>query len=85
MHRLLISYDLRWPTSSEEDYEELYKALAKIGAERIQESVWAVRTSKASHEIFEQLSHHIHAGDRLLVARIGGFKNVGGINLLKFI
>jgi CRISPR-associated endonuclease Cas2 len=85
MYRLLISYDLQWPNASEDDYGELYKALAEIGARRIQESVWAVRSEKTPNELFKRLHRHLHAGDRLLVARISSFRSVEAIHLLKFV
>ena len=44
MPRMLISYDLRKTNFEEADYEDLYAELETLGAKRIQESLWAVRT-----------------------------------------
>jgi len=81
--RLLISYDLRKPNYDEEDYQALYSALKKMHAKRIQESVWAVQTNANPTSVFDRLSPLMHENDRLLVARIGAFKNFQGITLLK--
>jgi CRISPR-associated endonuclease Cas2 len=78
----IISYDLQEP-NSEEDYKKLYDELDSMGAQRIQKSVWAVRTDSDSDSISYRLRKFVHDEDRLLVSRIYGFKNVNGINSLK--
>ncbi len=72
MPRMLISYDLRKPNYDEADYEDLYKGLEALGAKRMQESVWAVRTDASPSVVFDRLSTHMHSRDRLLVARVSG-------------
>lgn len=85
MPRILISYDLRKPDYKEADYEDLYSDLEALGAKRIQESMWAVRTGASPSVVFDRLSAHLHSHDRLLVARIGAFKNFQGMHLLRLI
>lgn len=64
----LISYDLRKPDF---DYDPLYKALDKMAADRIQDSVWGLRTKRTAEEIFDNLWQHMHnAKDRLFVIPI---------------
>jgi hypothetical protein len=82
MSRLLISYDLRKPNYTEEDYEELYAELETLGAKHIQDSVWAIQSEEKCGAIVEILKKHMHSRDRLLVARIDGFENVNGITRL---
>jgi hypothetical protein len=78
--RYLISYDLRKP---DRDYSPLYDELNSLGAKRIQESVWAVRSTLGPGDIFDKLWPHMeNARDRLLVARVGAFRNASGINRL---
>lgn len=61
----VISYDLRKP---DKDYDPLYTALGKLGAQRVQESVWGVRTGKSATAIHSELWQHLHSEkDRLFV------------------
>jgi hypothetical protein len=53
----LISYDLRKP---DYDYGPLYEALSDINAKHVQDSVWGVRTTKSSHDIYDELWQHMH-------------------------
>jgi len=80
MEVLLIAYDLRKPNFTEGDYEPLYSRLGALGARRVQESVWALRTSETPKEIFGRLKPLLSGRDRLIVAMIGDCENLGGIN-----
>ena len=73
----LITYDLR----KDRDYENLYRALARMGAHPILESVWIVRAMTFTDEIFNQLSRIIDVDDRLLVVAIEP-TNQSSVNLL---
>jgi len=78
--RYIVSYDLRKPNYTEEDYQEMYTRLGELNAKRIQDSVWAVRSDYTAEQIFDYLWKHMHqAKDRLLVAAADGdFKNIHG-------
>ncbi len=84
-HRFLIAYDLLAPNVKEDDYSDLYDALEDMDAQRIQKSVWVVRTELNATQVFGQLQNHIHRYDRLLVTRIGDFMSRRGINKIKLI
>ncbi len=78
MAKYIISYDLRKP---ERDYQPLYAELDILGAARIQESVWAVRTRVTAQQIFDVLWRHMHSQkDRLLVAELDGSNNITNKN-----
>lgn len=63
----VISYDLQTPNYTEEDYEELYAELELIGAIRIQDSVWGLKTETSVKDLYNQLRKYMHSKDRLLV------------------
>ena len=83
MPKFVISYDLRKPDYTEEDYQELYDELDSLGAKHIQDSVWALRSDSSAEEIFDRLWEYMHQKDRLLVAATGQFKNIHGITRFK--
>ena len=61
----IISYDLRKPDF---DYKRLYDALAELGAEHVQDSVWGLNTEWSAREVFDYLWQHMHyQKDRLFV------------------
>ena len=67
----IISYDLRQP---DRDYETLWKALSEIGARRVLQSVWAVKSNgKTPAKLRDQLKRYIDENDRLLVAEVDGW------------
>jgi CRISPR/Cas system-associated endoribonuclease Cas2 len=80
--RLLIAYDLLKPNYTPDDYKKLYAELDSIGAKRIQDSVWAVRTDADAFDVFDRLQRYIYRTDRLLVIRVNGFRSRGAINKL---
>ena len=86
MSVFLISYDLRKPDF---DYKPLYEALKKIKAEHIQDSVWGVRTSSTTGQIFDYLWRHMHnQRDRLFVMpfdKTEDYKGKNSITQLKAI
>jgi len=83
--RLLISYDLRKPNDSPDNYKALYAEFKSLGAKQIQDSVWAVRTNLTARDIFARVQIHLHLKDRLLVAYIDGFRSRRGINRISLI
>ena len=82
MTTFIISYDLRKPNYTEADYEDLYNELDYIGAKRIQESVWGVKSTDEAKTLHDQLWQHMHRKDRLLVfgGDAGGYRSTNGIN-----
>lgn len=65
----IISYDLRTPDG---DYKDLYKAIKSYsGWAHINESVWAVTTSKTASEIRDRLFNHMNSDDSIFVIRSG--------------
>jgi CRISPR/Cas system-associated endoribonuclease Cas2 len=86
LSRYIISYDLRKPSYTERDYQELYAALGDINAKHIQDSVWAASLSDwTAEQIFDYLWKHMHQSkDRLLVVGTSSdFKNINGITKFK--
>ena len=70
-HRLLISYDLLEPNRTEADCNNLYADLESLGAKRIQNSVWVVRTELSLASMLGNLQTHFGATDKLFIAQIG--------------
>jgi CRISPR/Cas system-associated endoribonuclease Cas2 len=71
----LVAYDLR----SGEDYEDLIGALRKMGAERLQESVWYLAAAVSCTALKNALKAHMRSDDRLVVVR---FDSWAGLNNL---
>jgi CRISPR-associated endonuclease Cas2 len=63
----LIAYDLRKPDF---DYADLDSKLEQLGAKRVQESVWMLRSNESAKALQNQLKGSIHKKDRLLVAEV---------------
>ena len=80
----IISYDLRKPDF---DYNPLYKALAKIEAKHVQDSVWGIRTKSSAEVVFDYLWQHMHnEKDRLFVIPFDKeqeYKSQNAMNRLK--
>lgn len=69
MATYIVSYDLRQP---DRDYESLYAALKSYGTwARINESLWAVVSSKTAVQVREHLALYTDANDRLFVIKSG--------------
>lgn len=66
--RYLISYDLLKPGK---DYEPLWAALRKIGAQRELDSEWAVTLNNTTPlKVAEYIAQFMDANDRLLVTEM---------------
>ena len=66
----IVSYDLKNGDSS--DYEDLLEAIKSYGKwAHITESTWALVTQEDASDIFDNLTQHMKAGDRLFVVRSG--------------
>ena len=67
MPRYIISYDLR---GKKPDYKVIEKALDDLGAERLLQSVWAVKTDLALRKVYNKLLIGISKGDGILVSEV---------------
>lgn len=63
LRNMIISYDLR----NHRDYNSLFKALNDLGAFRILESVWFLKTSSTAVECKNYLGNYIDNDDSLVV------------------
>jgi hypothetical protein len=78
--RLLISYELLEPKRTEANCKELYVALDSLGAKRIQDSLWTVRTELSISSVLRKLQGHFSlTTDRLFITQIGESVNRNGI------
>ena len=80
MSLYLIAYDLDKPG---QDYDDLYSDLNRIGAERIQDSVWVVKGTYDCVELRKRLQAHMDSNDRILVVGIDGYSSVNGMTKIK--
>ena len=68
MRFYLVSYDLRKP---DYDYQPLYDELEKLGANRVQESVWMLCSNRMALDIHSALWGQMDSTrDRLLVIEV---------------
>jgi len=77
--RFLVSYDLIDANWAGRKPEALYAALEAIGAKRIQENVWVVRTSESVRALSLHLQNYISATDRILVTHTTEFTSHNGL------
>ena len=69
MQCYIISYDLRKPGRN---YEDLYAAIKKHSKwARINDSVWAVVTTKTAVQIRDTLDQHLDSNDPIFVVKSG--------------
>lgn len=68
MKKVFISYDLRAPGRN---YKELYDKLQSMGAIRVLESLWAMRTSLGPAALRDTLTPLLDSNDGLIVVRVG--------------
>jgi len=65
----IVSYDLRKP---DRNYDALYEAIKGYGTwARINESLWAVVTTKKAVQVRDHLAQFTDANDRLFVVKSG--------------
>ena len=65
----LISYDLRQPGRN---YDQLYEQIKSYGTwAHINESLWAVVTTKSAVQIRDHLAKYLDSNDRLFVVKSG--------------
>lgn len=69
MSLYFVSYDLR--SGTEDDYQELYDELSKLGANRLLESTWCVEIRNTSADgLLDHLMQHMSGEDGILVNEI---------------
>lgn len=61
-----VAYDLDRPG---QDYPELWEELESLGAQRVQESVWVLKSNKKTVELRDTLKRHIDQNDRILIIK----------------
>ena len=66
MELYYIAYDLDKPG---QDYPDLWDELKRIGAKRVQDSVWALKSNNSVTEIRDAVKTYMDSNDRLLVVR----------------
>ena len=63
-----VSYDLSNP---EQDYPQLLEYLHLIGARRLLDSQWMVRSGATRDAVYQGIRAHINLNDALLVCLVG--------------
>lgn len=63
----VVAYDLDQPG---QNYPALVNALEKVGAVRVQLSLWLLQDSGAATEVRDWVRNHTDANDRVFVAEI---------------
>ena len=61
-----VSYDLR----NQKDYQTLWDELARLGAQRIQESYWLVNVDNTAEELHDHLQNFVDGDDRIFVSEL---------------
>jgi hypothetical protein len=68
----IVSYDLRAPDDSSEDYEDLIAAIKAYGYwGRLMLSAWIVVSEQGAEQIRDDLQRHMAPEDRIFVAPVG--------------
>lgn len=65
MHYMCLSYDLSNKPRS--NYSKIYQTLGLYEHERLQKSIWLLKTSKSPDEIIKDFRHCVDQKDRLAV------------------
>jgi hypothetical protein len=77
----IITYDLKSPNDTSEDYERLIEGLKSTFSTwcHVEKSVWLVETVQDAPEVRNAIKPFLHPTDILFVARLSG--NWGSVNL----
>ena len=65
MHNMCLSYDLNNKPRS--NYSKIYQTLEQYEHERLQKSIWLLKTTKSTDEIMKDFRHCVDQKDRLAV------------------
>jgi len=77
---MLIAYDLDKPG---QDYDDLYADLKKVGAKRVQDSVWVKKGQDDCEGLQKRLSAHLDSNDRILVVSFDSWSSINGMVKIK--
>lgn len=66
----LIGYDLVNEKGSKFDYQKLWDELKRLGAHRVQLSLWLANVSGTAQEIAEHIKGFVDKDDRVWVSRV---------------
>jgi CRISPR-associated endonuclease Cas2 len=66
MALFFVAYDLDRPGQK---YQDLWDELESLGAKRVQDSVWALKSNEKTVDLRNTLRQHIDENDRLLVIK----------------
>jgi hypothetical protein len=77
----LITYDLKSPNDTPEDYERVIEGLKSAYPTwcHVEKSVWLIVTEQDASEVRDSIKALLHPGDILLVARLSG--NWASVNM----
>ena len=65
MHNMCLSYDLNNKPRS--NYSKIYQTLEQYEHERLQKSIWLLKTTKSADEIMKDFRHCVDQKDLLAV------------------
>lgn len=65
-----FAYDLVNERGSSSDYQELWDELERLGAHRVQESLWLVNLNNTPKEVIEHFKNFTDENDRLFVSSV---------------
>jgi len=65
----VFAYDLV-KKKPEFDYEILWAELKRLGAHRVQESLWIVNLANSAKEVAEHFGRYMHSDDRIWVSSV---------------
>ena len=78
MNRYVVAYDLHTPGN---DYLGLKIILkTKYRGERILESVWVIKTTETSKEVYDFLENYIDDNDEIFVNILAGWEGTSKLN-----
>jgi hypothetical protein len=77
----LITYDLKSPNDTAEDYARVIEGLKSVYETwcHVEKSVWLVSTDQSASEVRDKIKKLLNSSDVLFVARLSG--NWGSFNL----
>jgi hypothetical protein len=61
-----VSYDLDKPG---QNYPNLWKELGSLGARRVQDSLWALKSERTASDLAKIIRQHMDSNDRLVVIK----------------
>jgi hypothetical protein len=69
--RFLVTYDLVGTSETSQDYHRLIEKIKSYSSwGKVQKSVWLIKTSRSSEQVFQDLSAHMDSDDRLFIVEV---------------